>query len=66
MSLPSAPSSILSSHQKHIRVNLNCLALQYASKELRGNREIVQKAVDQSWLALQYASEELRGDREIV
>ena len=41
-------------------------ALEYASEELRGDREVVMEAVKQDGDALQYASEELRGDREVV
>ena len=41
-------------------------ALQFASAELKGDREIVMEAVKQDWRALQYASAELKGDREIV
>ena len=44
-------------------------ALQYASAELKGDREIVMAAVKQNWcalLVLEYASAELQGDREIV
>lgn len=41
-------------------------AVKYASEELRGDREIILKAVRDCGLALEYASEELRGDREIV
>jgi hypothetical protein len=42
------------------------LALEYASAELRGDREIVLAAVQQDGWALYFASTELRGDREIV
>jgi len=41
-------------------------ALEYASAELKGDREIVMEAVKQNGRALQYASAELQGDREIV
>ena len=41
-------------------------ALQFASAELKGDREIVMEAVEQWGFALQYASHELQGDREIV
>ena len=41
-------------------------ALQYATEELRGDREIVMAAVTQNGWALQFATEALRGDREIV
>ena len=45
----------------------NNIALpQYASAELKGDREIVMVAVKQYWNALQYASAELRDDHEIV
>ena len=42
------------------------LALQYASKDLRGDKEVVLEAVRQNGRALQYASEDLRGDKEVV
>ncbi len=41
-------------------------ALQYASAELKGDREIVMEAVKQCGCALHYASAQLQGDREIV
>ncbi|KAG2374728.1 hypothetical protein C9374_010472 [Naegleria lovaniensis] len=41
-------------------------ALEYASQELRNDREIVLEAVKQNGFALEYASQELRNDREIV
>ena len=41
-------------------------ALQHATVELKGDREIVLAAVSKNGLALRYATEELKGDREIV
>ena len=41
-------------------------ALEYATEELRGDREVVMTAVAQAGGALQYATEELRGDRDVV
>ena len=41
-------------------------ALQYATEELKGDREIVLAAVSKHGYALQCATEELKGDREIV
>ena len=41
-------------------------ALQFASEELRGDREIEMKAVSQHGYALCWAAEGLRGDREVV
>ena len=41
-------------------------ALQHATDELKGDREIVMQAVSQDGHALYYASDELKGDREIV
>ena len=41
-------------------------ALRYAPEELRGDREVVIKAVSQNGRALQHATEELRGDGEVV
>jgi len=40
--------------------------LQYASANLRSNREIVMAAVKEDGHALEYASAELGSDREIV
>ena len=47
-------------------VKRNPFALEYASAELKGDREIVMEAVKQDWRALVFASAELKGDREIV
>jgi hypothetical protein len=47
-------------------VQQNGKALEYASEELRGDREVVLAAVQQHWGALEYASEGLKGDREVV
>jgi hypothetical protein len=47
-------------------VKQNGWALEYASEELKRDREVVMEAVKQEGTALQYASEELRGDREVV
>jgi len=47
-------------------VRQNGRALQNASPELRGDRELVLEAVRQNGLALQNASENLQGDRELV
>ena len=41
-------------------------ALQYASAEMKGDREVVLTAVALAGYALQYASEEVKGDREVV
>ena len=41
-------------------------ALQCATHELRGDRDIVLAAVSQTGSALEWASEKLRRDREIV
>ena len=41
-------------------------ALQWASENLKGDREIVWNAVSKDVRALQWASEDLKGDREIV
>ena len=41
-------------------------ALQQASEELKGDREVVMEAVKQNGHALQHASEELKRDREVV
>ena len=47
-------------------VHQNGVSLEYASQELRGDREVVLAAVHQNGVALEYASEELRTDREVV
>ena len=41
-------------------------ALEFASEELQGDREVVLAAVRQNGLALQHASAELKMDRELV
>jgi hypothetical protein len=46
-------------------VRKNGSALEYASKELRGDKEVVLEAVKQDGLALNYAREELRNDKEV-
>jgi len=48
-------------------VRHNPWLLQFASEELRGNKEVVLQAVKHSYgQALEYATDELRGDREFV
>ena len=47
-------------------VHQNGVSLEYASEELRTDREVVLAAVHQNGVALEYASEELRTDREVV
>ena len=49
-----------------MRCHSDWVALQWASDDLKGDREIVLKAVSQFWRALQWASDDLKGDREIV
>ena len=41
------------------------VALEFASEELRVDREVVMEAVKQSGVALEFASLELQGDREL-
>ena len=41
-------------------------ALQWASDDLKGDREIVLTAVSKEGRALEWASDDLKGDREIV
>ena len=41
-------------------------ALEHATEELKGDREIVMAAVSKYGFTLQFAAEELKGDREIV
>ena len=47
-------------------VEINGLNLQFASEDLRNDKEIVLEAVQNRGSALQYASVELKNDREIV
>ena len=47
-------------------VKRNPFALEYASAELKGDREIVMVAVKQNGFALECASAELQNDREVV
>ncbi|KAF0981765.1 hypothetical protein FDP41_012422 [Naegleria fowleri] len=47
-------------------VEYNEQALKYASDELKGNRQLVLKAVTNFGRALKYCSDELRKDRDIV
>jgi hypothetical protein len=47
-------------------VKQNGDALEFASDELQGDREVVLAAVKQNGDALKYASQQLRGDREVV
>ena len=44
----------------------NSMALQYATDELRGNRDFMLKEVVACYISLQYASEELRGDPDFM
>ena len=41
-------------------------SLEYASEELRGDPEIVLKAMSQNGALLRFARDDLRGDREMV
>jgi hypothetical protein len=41
-------------------------ALQHTSEKLKGDEEVVLKAVTQDGRARQHASEELKGNREVV
>lgn len=41
-------------------------ALQYASEELKSDREVVLEAVEQSGYALEFASKKLQKDKEIL
>ena len=49
-----------------LAVEKNGCALEYASADLRADREVVMAAVSYYGWALEYASEELRKDRDIV
>ena len=48
------------------QVSRDGYALQHATEEMKGDREIVMAAVSQIGFALRYATEEMKGDREIV
>ena len=48
------------------QVSRNGRALQSASEEMKGDREIVMAAVSRYGYALRYATEEMKGDRKIV
>ncbi|CAK9115393.1 unnamed protein product [Durusdinium trenchii] len=48
------------------KANENGLALQFASKELQNDKEVMLAAVQQKGLALAFASEELQSDKDIV
>ena len=45
--------------------NQDWRALQYASEEMKGDRELCMAAVAQDWRALQWARDEVKGDREL-
>ena len=47
-------------------VKSNGNALEFASNELKNNREIVLMAVKSNGHAIKFVSNELKGDREIV
>jgi hypothetical protein len=47
-------------------VGIDVLAFEYASQTLRGDREIVMKAVKQWGLVLEHASDECKKDLDIV
>ena len=40
--------------------------MQYATEDLRGDREVVMTALAWDGFAVQYASDELRGDQEVM
>ena len=48
------------------RLSYDAWALENATEELRGDREVVMRAVSVNGHALYHAAEELRGDREVV
>ncbi len=43
-----------------------CCALEFASEELKADREVVLPAVRQNRTALMFTSEELRGDEQVM
>ena len=47
------------------RVKQDGFALEYASADLKGDKDIVMEAVKQNGDALQYASADLQGDEEL-
>ncbi len=47
-------------------VDENEISLEYASEELRNDREIVLEAIKNSGYAILYASEELQKDRNFI
>ena len=47
-------------------VSQNGYALQFATEELKGDREVVMTAVSQNGCALKFTTEEMKGDREVV
>jgi len=49
-----------------IAISNDCWALQYASDELKNDKEVVLAAVSNIGWTLQYASEELKNDKEVV
>ena len=42
------------------------MALEHASDDLKGDKDLVREAVQQNWSALQHASADLKGDKDIV
>ena len=40
--------------------------MEWASQEMKGDRELCMAAVAQSWIAVEYASEEMKNDESIV
>ena len=42
----------------------NWQAIEFASKRLKGDREIVYEAVKQNWVAIQYADEKIKPEIE--
>lgn len=53
-----------SEFQEAVKENGN--SLQYASKKLRKDKEIVLKVVQRNGMSLEHASKKLKGDKEVV
>ncbi len=53
-------------HDELDKIRKHGMALQFAPENMKGNKEVVIKAVRQNGLALQYASEILRSDPDVL
>ena len=64
-STPTYPKVALDNRQLWCLVAQNGLALQWASEEMKGERELCMAAVAQNGLYLEHASQKMKGDREL-